>query len=33
MTEQNFGILFLKTSGKVNHSLPFTKKSLLTLTE
>ena len=30
MTEQNFGILFLKTSGKVNHFLPFAKKSPLT---
>ena len=27
------GIIFLKTSGKVNHFLPFTKKLLLTLTE
>ena len=33
MTVQNFRILFLKTSGKVNHFLPFTKKSLFTLPE
>ena len=30
MTEQNFGILFLKTSREVNHFLPCAKKSPLT---